>query len=226
MLKRSDTDKRVVIITGHYGSGKTEFAVNYAVKMKELYQKVCIADLDIVNLYFRSTEKKDLFGSLGIRLLECTVPGNSMDLPSIPRELQGALLEKNTKTIIDAGGDSVGARVLRQYRENILEAGYDLFLVVNAHRKETQTKDGVLSYLSSIENESGLQVSGLINNTHLLKETTPEDIYLGHRLVEEISEFCGIPVAYESAIAAVAEKIPDLKNMFPLQLYMRDTWMS
>jgi energy-coupling factor transporter ATP-binding protein EcfA2 len=222
-------DKRLVIIIGHYGSGKTEFAVNYAVKMKEIYENVSIADLDIVNPYFRTREKREFLESIGVKVYDSSIRNTSIDIPALPAELAGVILNQNIRSIIDVGGDPVGAKVLSRYADQIKSTEYDMFYVINGNRPETSTVEGVIKYLKMIEATSRLKVTGLINNTHLLKQTTVEDVEFGHELNKKISWETDIPIRYEAVIRETADKIKNLEIMeklFPINLYMREEWMS
>lgn len=222
-------DKRLVIITGHYGSGKTEFAVNYSVECAKNHEKVNIADLDIVNPYFRSREKAEELAKKGIRVIGSMIENSTLEFPSIPPEVRGMIEDKNAKTILDVGGDSEGARILAGYSSYIEKQDYEMLLIVNANRPQTQTLEDVLGYIESIEATSKLKITGLVNNTHLLKSTTKEDVLRGHKLITEVSKATGLPVVYETAIKSVVDEVNqdniDL-GMFPLDLYMRETWMS
>lgn len=222
-------DKRLVIVIGHYGSGKTEFAVNYAVKMKEMYENVSIADLDIVNPYFRSREKRDFFEKLGIKVFDSSIKNTAVDIPALPAQLMGVILNTNEHSVLDVGGDPVGARVLARYAEQIKSVEYDMFYVINGHRPETSTVEGVLKYLTLIEATSKLKVTGLINNTHMLKATTVEDVEFGHELTKKVSWETDIPIRYETVIKETADKIKNediIEKLFPINLYMREEWMS
>lgn len=222
-------DKRLVIIIGHYGSGKTEFAVNYAVKMKEKFDRVNIADLDIVNPYFRSREKRNFFEKVGIRLFDSSIRNTAIDLPALPAELMGVILNQEEKSVLDVGGDPVGARVLSRYSQQIKNTEYDMFFVINGNRPETNTLEGAIKYLSMIEATSNLKVTGLINNTHMLKETSVEDVESGHELTKKVSWETDIPIRYEAVINDIADKIKNeeiIEKLFPINLYMREEWMS
>lgn len=222
-------DKRLVIIIGHYGSGKSEFAVNYAVKMKEQYDLVSIADLDIVNPYFRSREKREFFESIGVKVYDSSIRNTAVDIPALPAELMGVILNPESRSVLDVGGDPVGARVLARYSEQIKNVEYDMFFVINGRRPETSTVEGVLKYLKLIEDTSRLKISGLINNTHLLKDTTVEDVEFGHELTKKVSWETDIPIRYEACIKDTALKITNkeiLEKLFPINLYMREEWMS
>ena len=222
-------DKRLVIVIGHYGSGKTEFAVNYAIKMKEIYDSVSIADLDIVNPYFRSREKRALFEEIGIKLFDSSIRNTAVDLPALPAELMGVIANQNVKSILDVGGDPVGARVLAGYSDRIKNVEYDMFYVINGNRPETNTVEGVMKYLKMIEATSMLKITGLVNNTHMLKATRVEDVEFGHELTKKVSWETDIPIRYEAVIKETADKIKNqeiIEKLFPINLYMREEWMS
>jgi len=222
-------DKRLVIVIGHYGSGKTEFSVNYAVKMKESFENVNIADLDIVNPYFRSREKREFFERIGIKVFDSSIKNTAVDIPALPAQLMGVILNPNEKSVLDVGGDPVGARVLARYSEQIKNVEYDMFFVINGNRPETNTVEGALKHLRMIEATSRLKVTGLINNTHMLKDTTAEDVEFGHELTKKVSWETDIPIRYEAVIKETAEKIKNeeiLEKLFPINLYMREEWMS
>ncbi|MGB4438792.1 MAG: ATP-binding protein, partial [Sedimentibacter sp.] len=214
-------DKRLVIVIGHYGSGKTEFSVNYAVNIKEHFDNVSIADLDIVNPYFRSREKRDFLEKIGIKVFDSSIRNNAIDLPALPAQLMGVILKENEKSIIDVGGDPVGARVLARYAEQIKTVEYDMFFIINGNRPETNTVEGVIKYLRLIEDTSGLKVTGLINNTHLLKDTSVEDVEFGHELTKKVSWETDIPIRYEAVMKETAKNIKNqeiLEKLFPINL--------
>ncbi len=220
-------DKRIRIITGHYGSGKTEFAVNYSVKLSKQGKKVVLADLDVVNPYFRSREKEKELSKLGIKVIGSSIKGSASDVPAVSGEVNAPLQNEDLEAVLDVGGDPAGARVLGRYYNYFKEGKYDLFFVINANRAETQTVEKTIEYLREIERISRAKVTGLINNTHLLKSTTVDDVLSGQELTEKISEITGIPVKYVVALEQVAKDLPkDIQGqIFPIKLYMREDWM-
>ena len=162
-------NKRIRIITGHYGSGKSEFSVNYALKLRgEIEGRLAISDLDVVNVYFRSRGMKDLLEEKGIHVIASSVDAPTLDIPALSAEIHTPLLNKDYNNIIDLGGDKVGATVIARYRDMIDDEDYDMFFVVNANREKTQTAEEVMGYIDEIEAASKLKVTGLINNTHML----------------------------------------------------------
>lgn len=221
-------DKRIRIIIGHYGSGKTEFSVNYAMKLKQASSsKVAIADLDIVNVYFRSREKQVMLEEQGIKVIASSIAGNALDLPAVAADIITPLEDKSYEYIIDVGGDSVGARVLGRFKNYIEDCDYDMFMVVNANREQTMDLEGIKRHKETIEATSRLKVTGFINNTHLIRETTLEDVLRGDKLLKEASKELGIPIRYVSAMSHIASQIPDEVSgeILALDLIMRDQWM-
>lgn len=219
-------DNRIRIIIGHYGSGKTEFAVNYAIKLANLGKKVTLVDLDVVNLYFRSREKAEILEKLGIRVIGSSIKGSALDLPSIPGEVLSPLQDTTYECILDVGGDPAGARALVRYNSYFTEGNYDMFFVLNANRPETQRVEKAIEYMVKIEEVTGVKITGIVNNTHLLKSTTASDIISGNKLALEVSNKTGIPLKYNVALEDLASSIENLKGeIFPIRLYMREEWM-
>lgn len=221
-------DKRIRIITGHYGSGKTEFAINYALKLRELTNKnVAVADLDVVNTYFRIREKKAILEKVNILSIDSSIDAPSLDLPALSAQIMTPINDKSYEYIMDVGGDDVGARVLGRFSNLIKKEDYDMLFVVNANREKTQTSDQVIQYINSIEKSSKLKITGLINNTHLVRYTRLEDLLNGQNLVSEVSKVLNIPIRYTSCLESLVDELPkDLSNeILPLQLHMREEWM-
>ncbi|NBI07753.1 ATP-binding protein [Senegalia massiliensis] len=221
-------DNRIRIITGHYGSGKTEFAVNYAIQLAKANKKTAIADLDIVNPYFRSREKEEFLNNLGIRVIGSSIKGLASDVPAVSGEILTPLQDNTFNAVLDVGGDPAGARALGRYYEYFTEGNYDMFFVINANRPETREVEKTIQYLKNIEIQSRAKVTGIINNTHLLKSTTVEDVMRGQKLCKEVSKNLNIPIIYISCIESVAKDLPnDLEGeIFPIKMYMREEWMS
>jgi len=220
-------DKRLRFIIGHYGSGKTEFSINYAVKLAGMGKKVALADLDVVNLYFRSREKTEILGKMGIKVIGSSIKGSAVDIPAISAEILTPMQDSSYEAVIDVGGDPAGARTLGMYNKYFVQGKYDMFFVLNANRPETQTVEKSIEYLRKIEDTARARVTGIVNNTHMLKSTTVEDVLKGQKLAEKVSEKTNIPIRYISTIEKVARELPtDLKGeIFPMTLYMREEWM-
>lgn len=222
-------EKRIVIVIGHYGSGKTEFCCNYAIEYaKEVGGKILLSDLDIVNPYFRSRERANYLEQNGVTVMS-SLFGNdtNIDLPAISAALNIPLSDGLTKTVLDVGGDKIGARVLRQYNDNIDDEVCDMFAVVNANRPETANLEGAINHIEGIEFEAQRKVTGLINNTHMLRETSVEDVLRGQKLLEEVSEKLNIPIVYVSVVRRLVEELQrEIKvPIIPIDMIMRDDWM-
>ena len=221
-------DKRIRIIIGHYGSGKSEFSMNYVTKLRDLTDaKVAISDLDIVNVYFRTREKRDFLQSKNIMPIDSSIQATSLDLPAVSAQVTAPLTDKSYDYVIDVGGDDVGARVLGRFSHLVEKDDYDMFCVVNANREQTQTTSDVINHIRAIENSSKLKVTGLINNTHLVRETTIEDILKGQELVKEVSNITNIPIKYVTCLESLIPQLPTnlYGDVFPINLYMRECWM-
>lgn len=221
-------DKRIKIIAGHYGSGKTEFSVNYAIKLNKLDKAVAIIDLDIVNPYFRSREKQKLFVDQGIELISNSFGKDiTAELPALAPQISAPLQNKEKHVILDVGGDSVGAKTLTRYKKYFTQDEYDLFLVVNANRPETDNVDKILWYKESIENEIGVKITGLINNTHMLQHTTVNDVLKGNEKVSKVSEKTQIPIKYTCCIEKIKKDLPKTieGEIFIIDMIMREKWM-
>ena len=210
---------RVSIITGHYGTGKTEFAVNLALQLAACQKQVMLADLDIVNPYFRSRERKAVLENAGIRLVASSQACTDADVPALPAELL-TILENREVT-----GDPVGARVLARFHEKITAEDYQLIYVLNANRPEVRQADAAVNYLRSIEAVTGLTCTGIVNNTHLCGETTPDEVRKGAALAAQVSEKTGIPVLCHVALGRFVPELSDLSEpVFPITIQMKKPW--
>ena len=218
-------DKRIQIITGHYGSGKSEFAVNLALKYAKDNLKVALADLDIVNPYFRSAEKKEILEENGIRVIATSFSG-AMDLPAVTAEVMSIFDDRSYKGVIDLGGDPEGANILGRYKPQLEREEFDLLCVINANRPETNTAEKAMSYMEFIEKACDQKITGLVNNTHLCRETEIEDILKGTELVDEVSELSGLPVVYHVVENKFVKEVKtQLKGeILPIEIYMCKPW--
>ena len=221
-------DKRIRLFIGHYGSGKSEVSINYVTKLREQVEgEVALADLDVVNVYFRSREKKDIMKDLGITPIDSSINTTTLDLPAVSAEIMRPLNDKSVNYVIDVGGDNVGGKVVGRFANQFNSNDYDMFYVVNANREKTQTAKEVLQYIDAIEATTKLKVTGLINNTHMLKETTVEDVLKGQYVAREVSKIRNIPIKYISCLESIVDKLPkDLEgDILPMKLYLREEWM-
>ena len=221
-------DKRIRLFIGHYGSGKSEVSINYVTRLRKIVDgEVALADLDVVNVYFRAREKKDLMKKLGITPIDSSIQTTTLDVPAVSAEIMRPIHDSNVNYVLDVGGDNVGGRVVGRFAEHFKLDDYDMFFVVNANREKTQTAKEVLGYIEAIEASSKLKVTGLVNNTHLLRETTVEDILKGQKVAKEVSKMKNIPIKYVCCLESLVDNLPtNLEgDILPIKLYLREEWM-
>lgn len=228
-------EKRITIIVGHYGSGKTEFAVNYALYLKNQGKKTALIDLDIANPYFRSRERRDFLQEKGIKVYGSAYEHEiTAEIPAISANIRTPLEDPSCHVVVDAGGNDSGARILNQFKKYFVGDDCQMLCVINRNRPETNTLEGAIAHVTSIECETGLNVSGIINNTHMLRETTIADTLNGHQLCAELSaQMSNIPILFDTCeqqmyemVKEEAERLQIPLKLFPMQLYMRPTWLD
>lgn len=212
--------KRITVFAGHYGSGKTNIAVNYAVSIREQTGKaVALADLDIVNPYYRAKDSTDVLSEKGIRMISSPFANSNVDLPALPAEAYAVIDDKETYAVCDVGGDDRGAYALGRYRDGILKEDYEMLMIVNMYRPLTRTVEDVLEMKREIEQAAGVSFTGIVNNSNIGPLTTPEDVEKSFDFIEEIVRATGLPLRFTS----VWDKIyPELsqkyKNLLPMTL--------
>ena len=169
--------KRLTLFAGHYGSGKTNIAVNYAVFLKRLGYPVSVADLDIVNPYYRAKDSQDLLKELGIDMIASRFANSNVDLPALPGDIYDLVRDTNRYGVLDIGGDDRGALALGRFAPDILaEESHEMLLVVNRCRPLTRTAEDTALVLEEMELAGGIRFTGIVNNTNLGLETTVEDV--------------------------------------------------
>ncbi|MBQ6719106.1 MAG: hypothetical protein IJN20_01980 [Oscillospiraceae bacterium] len=212
--------KRLTLFAGHYGSGKTNIAVNYALHLAGEGKPVVIADLDIVNPYFRTKDSAAVLEKAGVALISPQYANSNVDLPALPAESYRLVQDKSIYGIMDIGGDDRGAYALGRYVPAIKEENnYRMVFVANASRPLTRTPEEALEVMREIEAACGLRFTDIINNTNLASETTAQTVLDSLPYIEELSRLSGLPIFATTAVTAVAEmlegKIPEV---LPLQL--------
>lgn len=216
--------RRLFIILGAYGTGKTEISVNLALQLAQAGRQTALCDLDIVNPYFRSRDKAALLQEAGIRLIAPPAFTRAADLPAIPAGLWQAILDESLSSVLDVGGDKEGARVLAAYNEQIKQYNPCIWYVFNASRYDNDTADHALHSLRQIQDYAGLQADGIIANTHLLAETTPDTVLEGAARAQELSRLSGLPLVCYALEETIAGQLPQLQPQLPLRLYMKRPW--
>ena len=210
--------KRLTLFAGHYGSGKTNIAVNYALHLAAEGKKVCIADLDIVNPYFRTKDSAAVLDAAGVHLISPTFANTNVDLPALPAEAYRLVTDKSIYGIMDIGGDDRGAYALGRYVPAMKEEGnYRMVFVANCYRPLTRTPEEALEVMREIEAACGLQFTDIINNSNLASETTPETVLASLDYMEKLSQLSGLPIWLTTAEKAVASQL-DLSPVLPLTL--------
>lgn len=212
--------KRITLFAGHYGSGKTNIAVNYAVYLKKLGYPVVIADLDIVNPYFRTKDSEEELREQGIDLICSEFANTNLDIPSLPQTMYRVVHDRKSYAVMDIGGDDAGAVALGRFAEAITEEdNYEMMFVLNLFRPLTRTAEEAYAVLKEIECASKLKFTGIVNNSNLGELTTAEDILSTFAETEKLSEMSGLPIVFVSAEKSVCEKLTGkTERLFPLEL--------
>ncbi len=216
-------DKRITVICGHYGCGKTNLALNLALEAAARGERVTLADLDVVNPYFRSSEYGPLLESRGIRLIAPVFAGTTLDTPTLPAELFSIFEPASGRVLIDAGGDDAGVTALGGLSAQLRAAGYEMLYVINRYRALSQTPAQAAELLREIEHASRLTATALVNNSHLGVETTREALEAALPFAEETAKLTGLKLLYSTApdFAGLGENQKDYKI---IQRYVRFPW--
>jgi len=210
--------KRLTLFAGHYGSGKTNIAVNYAIALAREGKQVCIADLDIVNPYFRTADSAKELASAGVTLISPQFANSNVDLPALPAEAYRLVQDKSIYGIMDIGGDDRGAYALGRYVPFIREENdYRMVFVANCCRPLTPTAQDTLEVMGEIEKACGLAFTDIVNNSNLGPETTAETVLESMDFIRELCRLSGLPLWLTTTEEAVAKQLA-LPNVFPLQL--------
>ncbi len=212
--------KHITLVCGHYGSGKTNVAINMVRDLARLGGRCAIADLDIVNPYFRTSDSEAELTAEGIRVIRSQYAGTNLDAPAMPADMYAITEEREMKTVVDVGGDDRGALALGRLTPAILAEGdFEMLLVANRYRPLTPDAESTVAVMHEIEAACGIQFTGIVNNSNLGRETDADTVLSSLPYARELSRMTGLPVvmtAAEESVAAVLEgSVPDL---FPLKL--------
>ena len=215
-----DDVKRITVITGHFGSGKTEFALNYALALKELGLDVIIIDFDIVNPYFRTKDAEQFLLNQKIDVISPEFANLNIENPYLPPEILRAFDDKSKYIVFDVGATPLGV-----YNEHFLKEEYDMFFVLNERRLLTQSVDDALQIYNEIKYVSRLDFTGIVNNTHLMQYTNKEILLEGQKLAEKFSVKTNIPIKFITATPKILAEISEYSdintyNCFPLRLFV------
>ncbi len=214
--------KRITIITGHYGCGKTNFSTNYALYLANtLGKKVVVADFDIVNPYFRTADFSQIFAQNGIRLIAPQFANTNVDIPTINFDLLD--IDDDEYLIVDVGGDDSGAFALGRFSSQLENGDYDMLYVINKYRYLMEDPMDSYSMLKSIEAASRLRHTGIVNNSNLGSETTAETIRNSFDYAKTLCDLSGLPVKYTAADESLG-KIEGAENYFPVSVFVKPCW--
>ena len=212
--------KRIPLLCGHYGSGKTNVAVNMAYDLKNQFEKVAIADLDIVNPYFRTKDSANEFKEKGIELICSDYAGSNVDIPALPQQIYSICDQKEKRVIIDVGGDDRGALALGRIAPSILEENdYEMIFVINCFRPLTRDADSTIEVMREIEYAANMKFTAIVNNSNLGEETKADDVLKSLAYADEISKKTGLPIKCTSVYNVLYEDLKDkASDLFPLNL--------
>ncbi|WP_226087070.1 hypothetical protein [Mesobacillus sp. S13] len=184
----------ITIITGHFGSGKTEISLNLALEARKTKARTAVADLDIVNPYYRARDAREILNQNGIELIAPAERLAAADLPIVPGDMGRVIYDPEYKLIVDAGGDKDGATALGQFYNDWKDMKLEVLFILNANRPYVSTLEGAVETLQKIEAASRLKITGIINNSNVGSETTIQDVEKGLALCKELSDQLGIPL--------------------------------
>ena len=210
--------KRITVFSGHYGSGKTNVALSVALGLARSGQSVTVADLDIVNPYFRTKDSARELEKAGIELICSDYANTNVDIPALPQSMYAITDDRSRKVVVDLGGDDRGALALGRLAPAILEENdFDLCAVINMFRPLTKTAEETVGVMKEIEAASGLRFTGLVNNSNLGEETTPETVLSSLPYAEETARLTGLPIVMTTVekelYPLLKEKVPNLEEI-------------
>ena len=212
--------KRVTLFAGHYGSGKTNIAVNFALRLAGEGKKVTLADMDIVNPYYRSKDSAKELEAAGVKVIASAYANTNVDVPALPQEMYSVTEDTSRYAVLDVGGDDRGALALGRYAPAILmENDYHMIYVFNASRPLSRTAEMALEIMGEIETAGGIPFTAIVNNTNLGRDTEWATVTDSQREAEKLSEISGLPLLF----TAVEESVLPLKERendayFPMKL--------
>ena len=213
--------KRISIITGHYGSGKTNIAVNLAFDIKKSGRQCTIVDLDIVNPYFRTADFKAQLEVAGINVITPIYANTNLDIPALPPQINSIFDTNDHYVIIDVGGDDSGAVALGQFANRIANSDYDMFYIINGYRYLTKDADETCKLLNDIESVSRVKATKIINNSNLGALTTADTLSDSLKFASEVSDKAGIPLAFSCIKRELYNGQPGL---YPVDVLVKAIW--
>ena len=219
---------RILVLVGNYGSGKTEISLNLALKLARRGEKVTLVDLDIVNPYFRSSERTELLEKEGVKVYAPSFAMSTVDVPSLPADIQAVFADKSRRVIFDVGGDDTGAAALGQYKPYFDQDDVEVLFVVNAFRPLSGDADSVCDLMLRVAGRSRLSPTAVINNANVAWETEESDLVRGEELLREVSTRMNLPIGYLCAKQDILDKLPDHLSgeRIAIDILIRPEWME
>ena len=223
----SSNIKRVTVFAGHYGSGKTNIAVNYALGVSALGRRTAIADIDIVNPYFRTKDSEQVLEDAGIRLISSEYANTNVDTPALPADIYSVFADKGITAIIDVGGDDRGALALGRYVPYMKqENDYEMLYVINKYRYLTADARSAVEVMNEIETAAGVKFTGIVNNSNIGEETTADSVLKSVEYAEEVSQLTGLDIKMTTVKEELAGELSGkIDNLQPIKLYVRQSWL-
>ena len=215
--------KKITVFAGHYGSGKTNLAVNLARLLRAQGKDVSLVDLDVVNPYFRSKDSEAILEQDGIRLIASQYANSNLDIPAVPAETYSIFNHDRGFAVVDLGGDDRGAYAMGRFAELFEEMkDYDMLLVVNQFRPDTATPEKALPIIREIEDACHVRFTGVVNNTNLGNLTEKSQIEASVAYAERICELTGLPLKFTAYHETLEQ--PDVPLPFPIKIYAKEIW--
>ena len=211
---------------GHYGSGKTNIAVNYSIFLEKSGYKTAIYDLDIVNPYFRTLDGKGMLTDAGVRLVASTYANSNVEVPAIPADNYAIIDKKDEHAVVDVGGDDRGALALGRYSADIMkENDYEAFFVINRYRFLTRSPEEVYEYLKEIEDAAKIKITALVNNSNLGRDTTASTVLESLGYAEKCSELCKLPIAFTAVKRELSGSLENaVSPILPIDMIRYGEW--
>lgn len=227
MDSRNLSYKRTTVFAGHYGSGKTNVAVNYALWLKNSEENVSVADLDIVNPYFRTKDSAKVLEKHGIKLISSQFANSNVDTPALPGEIYSVFDDKSVYSVLDVGGDDRGALALGRYVPHLLdENNYEFLFVINKYRFLTKDAKSTIEVMREIEEASKLRFTAIVNNSNIGEETTKENVLSSVAYANEVSALTGLEIKMTTVKQSLYESLKnEIINLQPIDLYVRQSWL-
>ena len=215
--------KRITIFAGHYGSGKTNVAVNYALSLARDGKKVTIADLDIVNPYYRTKDSSEILEKHGVDLISSPYANTNVDVPALSPEAYRVTDDRSRYAVIDVGGDDRGALAMGRYAPKILEENdFEMLAVINRFRPLTPDPESTLEVMREIETACGIPFTGIVNNSNLGALTSVEDVLESAKYASEVSRLKGLPIVMTGVLSSLLPEVKDkIPNAFGIDIYVK-----